>query len=163
MFVIQTIRKNIMRHRKKSILSILISIMIVLFLLLYTENIEENETQLLKLGETIPVTARICNIDGSQEIGLQIELEKLQKIQETKLVTDEVITIQSYVNLAAEDEQSKRPIIQFIGCNTLSAFTAFSGKDVTYLEGYDESFFTGEEAACILRDISEETKPETGR
>lgn len=152
MFVIQTIRKNIMRHRKKSILSILISIMIVLFLLLYTENIEENETQLLKLGETIPVTARICNIDGSQEIGLQIELEKLQKIQETKLVTDEVITIQSYVNLAAEDEQSKRPIIQFIGCNTLSAFTAFSGKDVTYLEGYDESFFTGEEAACILRE-----------
>ncbi|MDF2472762.1 MAG: transporter permease [Anaerocolumna sp.] len=152
MFVFNTIRKNIVSHRKKSILSLLISAMIVLFLLLYMENIEGNENQLMKLGETIPVTARICNIDGSQEVGLQIEFEKLQQIQETGLVTDEVYTIQSYVNLAAEDPQSQRPIIQFIGCNTLSAFTAFSAEDVTYLEGYDESFFTGEEAACIVRE-----------
>lgn len=152
MFVFNTIRKNIFRHRKKSLLSILISVLFILFLLLYFQNIEENEVQLSKLGETIPVTTRICNIDGSQEVGLQIEFERIHKIQETGLVTDEVITIQNYVNLEAEDEQTQRPIIQFIGCNTLAAFTAFSTKDVTYIEGYDESFFKREEASCILRD-----------
>lgn len=152
MFVFNIIRKNIFRHSKKSLLSILISLLFILFLLMYFQNIEENESQLSKLGETIPVTARICNIDGSQEVGLQIEFGRLHKIQETKLVTDEVITIQTYANLEAEDKQSQRPIIQFIGSNTLTAFTAFSSKDVTYLDGYDESFFKGEEASCIVRD-----------
>lgn len=154
MFVSRTIHKNILRHWKKSSLSVLISVMIVLFLLLYIGNIERNETQLLKLGETIPVTVRICNIDGSQEVGLQIDFEKLQKIHDTGLVTDEVITTQTYAKLidASYEDKSLRPGINFVGSNNFLVFTAFSSHDVVYMEPYDEGVLAGNEAVCIVRD-----------
>lgn len=165
MFVIHAIQRNICRHGKKSFLSILISFMIVLFLLLYIENIKGNEAQLVKLGETIPVTARVCNIDGTQEVGLQIDFDKLQKVRETGLVTDEVITIQIYGDLAVNSQEEKPHFLEysFVGSNTLSAFSAFSPQDVSYTKNYDESFLTRQEAVCIVRDeLMKEQKLNTG-
>ena len=126
MFVIGTIRRNISRHKKKSFLSILISGMIVLFLILYIANIEKNESQLLKLSETIPVTGSICNIDGSQEFGLQIDFEKLQEIRDTGLIKDEVLTTQTYADLSTRTYEGKshRPELSFVGSNSLSAFSS---------------------------------------
>lgn len=154
MFVFHTIKKNILSHWKKSSLAILISSMTVLFLLLYMENISGNKAQLLTLGETIPVTGRICNVDGSQDVGLQIDFEKLQKIHETDLVREEVITMQMYADLASRSYEGKshRPKFSFVSANVLSAFTAFLPKDTSYIEGYDESFLSGNEPICIVRD-----------
>ena len=155
MFVIGTIRRNISRHKKKSFLSILISGMIVLFLILYIANIEKNESQLLKLSETIPVTGSICNIDGSQEFGLQIDFEKLQEIRDTGLIKDEVLTTQTYADLSTRTYEGKshRPELSFVGSNSLSAFSSFSPQDVSYVDGYDENFLKTSEPICILRDI----------
>lgn len=154
MFIISTIQKNIIKHWKKSSLSVVISAMIVLFLLLYIGNIEGNKEQLLKLGETIPVTGRICNIDGSQDVGLQIDFEKSKKIFETDLVTDEVITMQMYADLTTRSYEGKshRPKFSFVGSNVLSAFTAFSPQDAVYINNYDESFLMGNEPVCIIRE-----------
>ena len=154
MFVIRTIYINILRHWKKSSFAILISAMIVLFLLLYIQNIEENKEQLLRLGETIPVTGRICNMEGSQDVGLQIDFEKLKKICENDLVTEEVITMQMYADLTTRSYEGKshRPKFSFVGSNVLSAFTAFSPKDTFYIENYDESFLIENEPVCIIRD-----------
>lgn len=152
MFVIRTIHKNIIRHLKKSILSILITILIVFFLFLYFQNIKENETQLINLRDTLPVTARICNLDGSQEVGLQIDFEKIQQIHESGMVTDEVTTTQAYANLTDTNVSSRRPEFSFIGTNDISAFSAFSPHDITYIENYNDTFLSGEEAVCIVRD-----------
>ncbi len=154
MFIISTIQKNIIKHWKKSSLSAVISAMIVLFLLLYIGNIEGNKEQLLKLGDTIPVTGRVCNIDGSQDVGLQIDFEKLKKVFDTDLVTDEVITMQMYADLTTRSYKGKshRPEFSFVGSNVLSAFTAFSPKDTIYINNYDESFLMGNEPVCIIRE-----------
>lgn len=154
MFVIHTIYKNISRHRKKSFLSIVISTMIVLFLLLYMENIERNKAQLIKISQTIPVTGRVCNIDGSQDVGLQIDFENLNKINETNLVKNEVFTIQAYADLATRsyEGRSHRPEFSFVGSNSFSAFSAFSSKDVSYIDNYDKSFLNGYEPICIVRN-----------
>lgn len=155
MFVIGTIKRNISRHKKKSFLSILISCMIVLFLILYIANIEKNEAQLLKLSETIPVTGSVCNIDGSQEFGLQIDFEKLQEICDTGLIKDEVLTTQTYADLSTRTYEGKshRPELNFVGSNSLSAFSSFSPEDVSYIDGYDENFLKMSEPICILRNI----------
>lgn len=153
MFVIDTIKKNISRHKKKSFLSILISGMIVLFLLLYIANIEKNETQLLKLGETIPVTGSICNIDGSQDVGLQIDFEKLQEMRDTGLIKDEVTAIEISAALPnTYDESVLGCLFRFEGTNSFSVFSSFSPQDVSYIDNYDESFLKGNEPVCIVRD-----------
>ena len=151
-FILHTIKKNILKHWQKSFLSILISVMIVLFLLLYMKNMEENTSQLFKLGETIPVTVRVCNGDGSQDIGLQINFTKLQKIVETGLVTDEVILTQAYADLSpkAYEEEAQPPEFNLVGANALSSFTAFSPQDVSYIQNYDKSFLIGDEAVCMI-------------
>lgn len=127
MFILNTIRKNISKHWKKSSLSIVLSMLIVLFLLLYIGNIEKNTIQLSKLGETIPVSVSVCNIDGSEEVGLQIDFKKLQEIRETGLVKEEVYTTQTYAKLLDEtyEDISVRPAISYLGANSLLAFTAF--------------------------------------
>ncbi len=154
MFVFHTIKKNIYKHWKKSFLSFFLSALIVLFLLLYMENIEGNKVQLINLSDTIPVTCGICNIDGSQEVGLQIDYERLQKILDTGLVKDEVITTQMYTDLINPyfERKTLNPGINFIGTNSLDAFTAFSAKDVTYIKNYNDSFLKGQEAVCIVRN-----------
>ncbi|MDF2943673.1 MAG: transporter permease [Herbinix sp.] len=165
MFIFKMIRKNIIKHWKKSLLSIVISAMLVLFLSLYIQNMVSNKTQLQRLGEITPVTGRVCNIDGSREVGLQIEFEDLLKIKDTGLITDDVITTQTYVDLAniSQEGKSHRPEFSYIGINAFSFLTAFSSKDVTYIENYNESFLGGKDAVCILRDrFMEDQKLELG-
>lgn len=154
MFVINTVRRNILKHWKKSLLSITLSILIVLFLLLYIGNIEKNTTQISNLGKTIPVIVRVCNIDGSGEVGLQIDFEKLQKIHGTGLVTEEVYTTQTYAKLldSSYEDKSARPVISYLGANSFLAFTAFHPKDVTFMKGYKEDILLGNEAVCVVRD-----------
>lgn len=153
MFVIRVILKNIRCHIKKSFLAILISTLIVSFLLLFIQNIKENESQLSRLNDTMKVRAIICNIDGSQEVGLQIDYEKLQKIPEGGLVKDEVITIQAYADLEGiKDDMSHRPALSFIGSNSLSPFSAFTPQDISYIDNYSESFLKSDEAVCVVRD-----------
>jgi ABC-type antimicrobial peptide transport system permease subunit len=154
MFIIHLIQKNVMKHWKKSILSVLISIVIILFLLLYLQNIESNQTQLIKLGQTIPVTGRVSNIDGSQVVGLEIGFDKVHQVLDTNMITDAVITAQAYAREtdATELDRMLPPPIIIIGANTFSAFTAFSTEDVTFTSSYDESYLTGNEEVCVLRD-----------
>ncbi len=154
MFIIHLIRRNAVKHCKKSVLSVLISLAIILFLLLYLQNIESNQDQLLKLGQTIPVTGWVSSIDGSQEVGLEIGFDKVHQVLDTNLITDAVITAQAYAREtdATELDRMIPPPIIIIGANTFSAFTAFSTEDVTFTSSYDESFLTGNEEVCVLRD-----------
>ena len=153
MFVFHAIQKNISRHRKKSFLSVLISCMIVLFLLLYMGNIEKNQAQLLRLGRTIPVTGSICNIDGSQDVGLQIDFGMLKKMRDTGLIKDEVTAMEIWAALPGTYSESAMGILfRFEGTNSFSIFSSFTPKDVSYIDNYDESFLKGSEAVCIVRD-----------
>ncbi len=154
MFIMHLIRKNAMKHWKKSILSVLISLVIILFLLLYLQNIESNQTQLIKLGHTIPVTGWVSNIDGSQVVGLEIGFDKVHQVLDTNMITDAVITAQAYGREtdATEIDRMLPPPITIIGANTFSAFTAFSTEDVTFFSSYDESFLNGNEEVCVLRN-----------
>jgi len=153
MFVVHAIQKNALRHKKKSFLSVLISCMIVLFLLLYMENIEKNQAQLIKLGRTIPITGSICNIDGSQDVGLQIDLEMLNKMRDTGLIKDEVTAMEICAAMPnTYDESALGCLFHFVGTNSFSIFSSFTPKDISYIDDYDESFLEGSEPVCIVRD-----------
>lgn len=154
MFIVKMILRNIKKHWKKSLLSIGISGLIVLFVSVYIQNMESNRMRLELLGTTIPVTGRVTNIDGSQEIGLKIDFEYLKKMQESGFTIDEVMTIQTYGEGAdlPEEEKPQRPTWFNTSTNSLSAFNSFSAKDVTFLPPYNEDIFSGKEAVCILRD-----------
>lgn len=67
-FMRQTAR-NIVRHRKKSILHILIGVMTVLILDVYAGNMDSTEKQLADLPNVLEVTARISTLNGSQREG----------------------------------------------------------------------------------------------
>lgn len=154
MFTYLMIKKNIVRHWKRNLLAILISMMLALFLLIYINNIELNKLHLSKLGETLLVTGRVSNMDGSQETGLIIDFDKVDKIINTGLVDDVVITSQTYGMLAgtAEEEKQYGPQINMVGTNTLSAFSDISATDISFQGNYDESFLQGNKFLCIVND-----------
>jgi len=123
-------------------------------LLLYIQNIVSNEEQLNRLGETMPVSAKISNSNGSREMGLVIGFDMLHKAMDTGMITNEVITTQAFAKMsnASEEERAYNPSINYIGTNSFSAFNAFSSKDASYIDSYDESFLKSDEAVCIIRN-----------
>lgn len=76
-FFIRQAARNIVRHRKKSILHILIGVLTVLILDVYAGNMNSTEKELAHLPEAIEVTARISTLNGSQREGMTIREDRV--------------------------------------------------------------------------------------
>ncbi len=160
MFYLRTSFSNVLRHRMKSILGILICVVVALFLFLYTGNIAANEKQLADLPGAVPIKANISNLNGKQVTGLQIPDVTLAKITDTGMVKDLIYTVQMAGNFLPEAEEDKDfPKIEVAGCNTQEAFPAIDQKSIRLREGQSLAFLQGEDALCL---VNEEFMKENG-
>ena len=73
--MIYIIMRNLWCHRRKNLLTVFICIFIITLLSLYNGNIEGTQRQLSLLPSALPVYSRITNLDGSQDVGLDIRGE----------------------------------------------------------------------------------------
>ncbi|MDE6213756.1 MAG: helix-turn-helix domain-containing protein [Lachnospiraceae bacterium] len=147
----ETIREvKIGRHKVKSILTILMDMLVVLLLHTYLSNIANNQQQLLKLPEALPVNAYITTLDGSRQTGIFIQdkliqgfldsayIDKLKMDVRLKAGIDEVIPGEWHtLNLYLE------------GINCIEAL-GIEEKDVVWNTGEDASLLQGAEAKCVV-------------
>ncbi|MCL2323106.1 MAG: ABC transporter permease [Oscillospiraceae bacterium] len=148
MFLIDLTFTNLKRQFRKSILVLLLCSVMVCFLCSYIGNINANESQLSSLPQAIPVSAFISNLNGSQNVGLQIKDSIINGIEASGFARDMVYRVQMAANFApeTEEEQIKPKKIQLAGINDISAYPSI---DENSLNG-EMDFFNGQSAQCIV-------------
>lgn len=72
--------RSICRNKSKSLLSVSICMVAVLFLNIYIGNLADCQQQFEKLPKTFTVTARVTNPNGSQDAGLEIPSDSVFRV-----------------------------------------------------------------------------------
>lgn len=139
------------RHRVKSLLTILMDMLVVFLLHTYLSNIANNEQQLAKLPEVIPVNAYVATSDGSRQTGIFIRDKLVQGLLDS-----------SYVDKLQMDVRLKAGVDRVIpgqwhtldlyleGVNCVEALGCIKESDVVWNTGEDVSFLQGTEEKCIV-------------
>lgn len=148
MFQILLASLNINRQFRKSLITLVLCAVMVCFLSLYTGNIHSNQAQLSALPQAIPVTAYISNLNGSMNVGLQINGDTLDGIKESGFSSDMVCTVQLAANFAPEtpEERVKPKKIILAGVNSLSAYPSLRINGSNDMPDY----FDGQSNQCIV-------------
>ena len=145
--IISMTRKLILRSPLKSILTIIFSISIIIFIGLYINNIKTLETSLRKLSQTIPVTGEICDISGSKTTGLEIDERKGNQIISSQYVVQAKYTIQ----VVASNINNQNDIsTTLMGCNSIDALPLLYDDNIDFMSGNDSSFLTDDKNNCIV-------------
>lgn len=145
--IISMTRKLILRSPLKSILTIIFSISIIIFIGLYINNIKTLETSLRKLSQTIPVTGEICDISGSKTTGLEIDERKGNQIISSQYVVQAKYTIQV---VASNINNQNNISTTLMGCNSIDALPLLYDDNIDFMSGNDSSFLTDDKNNCIV-------------
>ena len=145
--IISMTRKLILRSPLKSILTIIFSISIIIFIGLYINNIKTLETSLKKLSQTIPVTGEICDISGSKTTGLEIDERKGNQIISSQYVVQAKYTIQVVANNINNQNNISTTLM---GCNSIDALPLLYDDNIDFMSGNDSSFLTDDKNNCIV-------------
>lgn len=145
--IISMTKKLILRSPLKSILTIIFSISIIIFIGLYINNIKTLETSLKKLSQTIPVTGEICDISGSKTTGLEIDERKGNQIIFSQYVVQAKYTIQV---VASNINNQNNISTTLMGCNSIDALPLLYDDNIDFMSGNDSSFLTDDKNNCIV-------------
>ena len=145
--IISMTKKLILRSPLKSILTIIFSISIIIFIGLYINNIKTLETSLRKLSQTIPVTGEICDISGSKTTGLEIDERKGNQIISSQYVVQAKYTIQV---VASNINNQNNISTTLMGCNSIDALPLLYDDNIDFMSGNDSSFLTDDKNNCIV-------------
>ena len=145
--IISMTKKLILRSPLKSILTIIFSISIIIFIGLYINNIKTLETSLKKLSQTIPVTGEICGISGSKTTGLEIDERKGNQIISSQYVVQAKYTIQV---VASNINNQNNISTTLMGCNSIDALPLLYDDNIDFMSGNDSSFLTDDKNNCIV-------------
>lgn len=155
MFFARTVSRNIKRQSYKSLIVVLVSAFLALFLLLYMGNISANQNQLSSLPEAIPVPARISNIAGTQTVGLIIEGSIIEEIRASGFIKNLWCTSRLAANFAPEtpEQENGHKQIVITATNDISAFPIIIADDIQYIDGISHEFLQGHGANAIVQDV----------
>ncbi len=141
-----------MRHRKKSILHILIGVLTVLILDIYAGNTDSTEKQLANLPKALEVTARISTLNGSQREGMTIREDRMMGVRESVYVKDPVFTVRLKFGFGAFTVEEYRENLNHygMGMNAPEGVSGMKREEITFLPGVDESVLETAQKVCIL-------------
>ncbi len=147
--------RNIKTHKRSSILAILISALLILFMFLYLGGLSESQSELANLSYAVPVEGKIVNPNGSWDTELQISPSMVQKLERTEMIKDVIKTANFYVDdtltVYTEEEQAWLGLDKLLcSANTLEAFPYVNSDTIDFAEGYTKDFIASGEAVCIL-------------
>lgn len=159
MFYISKAVLNIRRFRVKSVLTLSVCAVLVLFLFLFIGNFQTNRNQLAALPDAMPVYAQISNLNGTARNGILISDARIRGLENSPHVTELSYTVQvcaASKRIARDDVQNlKSGELNFplaLGINSLSAYAGLSEDDVTFIDGFGSDVFDSADAVCIVRD-----------
>ena len=145
---VYSIGVNIRRHRARSILNAVISMMTVVVLVFYFGTLQSTRQQFEELPEAIPVRGTFMNATGRLKNGLLVRPQVLDmvygspylwKIQETAELVGHIVGGGS-----GEDTE-----VQVVGVNCPDLVQEYSEEEINWAKGWNWDRFLGSEHVCI--------------
>lgn len=152
MIFFQKALRNIRAYKYKSMLTIVICLFVVLLIYLYMGNLYSIKRQLFELPDAILVSAKITNLNGSQEVNLDIKDDLVQDLQASKYVKNEVFTVRLKAGIGKfpEDEWQKYLKLWVLGANSFQAVSNLKKDTIVWENGESDSFLLGNELKCLV-------------
>lgn len=155
MSIIKSIGKSLTRNRVKSILAVVTSLALIIFMLIFSCNIAQSKKRLENLPEEIPVELHVTNVAGTNDRGLTIDSNALKKIEETNLVTPIVYTARM-LYFEPRMVEDPRTIVSAPGAQMVYSMTSDKfleqESEVTYMDGYGPEMFATDEPTVLMQE-----------
>ena len=162
--MIYIVIRNIWCHRRKNLLTAFICIFIITLLCLYNGNIEGTQRQLSLLPNALPVYSRITNLNGSQDVGLDIRGELILNLIDSIHVDNPIFTVRlmAGVGYFPIEEWRQHLRLSVLGINSFQSVTS-SLDDAILLDNRTRGFLNSSDFKCIVsRDLMEENQWQIG-
>lgn len=161
-FVRQTAR-NLVRHKYKSILHVLIGVLTVLILEIYAGNMDSTRSQLTHLPEALEVTAVISSLNGSLRECVAIREDRVMGVRESEYVKDPAFTVRLKFGFGEFTVKTARDAVTYLnhygrGMNRLKGISSVEREGVVFLEGVDESVLETRQRVCLMEESLLEEK-----
>jgi hypothetical protein len=136
-----------------------VSLVLVLFINMYTETTFKHQATLADLHESIEVTGYITGSDANQVENLGIDADVIKELEVSGFVARGLYTrtLRYLVEPWPQMETQLHNILfnapKLVGANDISAIGVFTFAQAAlpeYMEGYDEGLFSAEERVCIV-------------
>ena len=116
-------------------------------------NIKKNEITLKNLGNTIPVTTQITNLNGSMEIGLEITVDTLKTFLSAG-ISDPIYTARAGGNLEPVNRVEPLKICDttIMGVNSLMALPLVKEDEIIFYKDWDKTYMEGNQPFCIVSE-----------
>lgn len=154
--------RNIRRHRWKSVLNLLISMMTVVVLVFYLGNLISARTQFEELPEAIPVRATVMNASGTMKSGLFIRQQVLDMVYASPHIWKirETAGLIGHLPLAKDDLRSdkeegteaarRQDEFRLLGVNSPDSIYENSEKDFIWADGWNWEKFQESTNVCLV-------------
>lgn len=160
---------NIRRHRRKSCLNLVLSMLTVMVLSFYLGNIRSTEQILEDAPENFDISGEIWNMCGEMNHGLFISHQVLEDLYASSRIDEIAESAELMGSLAESGDTSEaleetedagmRDPVSLLGINRLECLEELSEDDIIWESGKDWEAFSESGADCI---VSESFAEETG-
>lgn len=163
---IHILTTNIRRHRNRTILNLVLSVLSVTILSFYLGNIRSTEKILEDAPKSFDITGKIWNMCGESDHGLFISHQVLEDLYGSKRIGEIAESAELMGNLSddvylsdgSSGEGSEVPdSVSLLGINRMECIQGMSKEDITWEDGQEESgknweAFLKSSSDCIVSD-----------
>lgn len=145
------IARNIARNKKKSLITILICIFLVITVNTYLGNMQSNRNQLMSLPEVMPVYCQITNLNGSKSTGIWIDEVLTGSLITSSQVKDVAYGIRMMGGIGNFPDEKWREMLTLSveGVNCMEAVPGLTQENLRLNQGAD-SFFQSSNPKCVV-------------
>lgn len=149
------LKYHLFRSKAKSLLLLATTILLLGSTFFYVNSIRSNQEALDKLAETVPVSLSVRDSSGTWTSHLSIPANLYDSLLEGGV--HDVLCTGRAVGSFSEKQDSVQPgegqfDTAVSAANSLSALDFMNTESIQFLSGWDESFFSGNDAVCIMSE-----------
>ena len=153
MFILTELKYQLLRNKNRSVLTVVIAALLVGCMAFYIGNIQSNEAALHNLSESVPVKVWVVNRGGSSRVNLSIDKAHFDALMNAGV--HDSLYLSCAAGAFSESTRSEEMFLggdtSITGANDIRAVAGLSEDTMELVEGYDASFFSGNEAVCAVR------------
>ena len=165
---IHIVATNIRRHKRKSILNLILSMLTVMVLSFYLGNIGSTAQLLKDIPQAFDISGEIWNMCGEMNHGLFISRQVLEDLYKSSRISSIAESAELMGSLEDRDmtgdaadavDAGIQDTVSLLGINRMDCVEGMTGNDITWENGTGWDMFIESNSNCI---VSESFAEETG-
>lgn len=148
---------QLFRNRGRSLLMLCVSLLLCGCVAFYLGNIASSRQALEGISDSTPAVVNICNAFGDTMEDLSIEPVRADLLLAAWPMKDVELTSQAAGSFSQEEKERDPRLFsggdtEILGVNSLGAMDLENERYMTFLEGFDSGFLSGDQPLCIVSE-----------